>query len=417
MDFQKIISSAPQTPGIYLFKNRRGKVIYIGKAANLRSRLRSYLRAGWKDEMMKEASSVVWEELSSDIEALIREATVIKEYRPHYNILLRDDKNYFYVVITKEKFPRIYLSHQPFIESARYIGPFTDGGSIKRVLRLLRKTFPYCTCPSPARHVRPCVNAEIGKCHGFCCTRGAPTPDDYKTYRANIRAITKVLTGKVAALKKDLVIKMERAAADRRYEDARLCRDQVASLERIFAHSPYLKRELPEERRKALFLLRDLLGMREAPQRIEGYDISHYHGASSVASMVVFLDGVPARHEYRKFIMRSTEGINDFAMMQEVLSRRLRHPEWPMPDVFLIDGGKGQLSSAIRTLKGVGLKTHTVALAKREEELYLPNTKTPIRLKTMPPSLLHLLTSIRDEAHRCAVSFHRKRRSRLAKPA
>ncbi|MBI2053075.1 MAG: GIY-YIG nuclease family protein, partial [Candidatus Ryanbacteria bacterium] len=211
MNLKKIISKAPSSPGVYLFGDRRGKPLYIGKAANLRARLRSYLAPGWKENMLREAKTLGWHKLSSDIEALIEESRLIKEYKPRYNILFRDDKNYFFVVITRDKFPRIYLTHQPQGQkskikgqkskvksqrsktknqkSSEYIGPFTDGNSIKRVLRLLRTAFPYCTCSSLTRHKRRCVNAEIGKCLGFCCADIPIRQKDLLRYRANINAI------------------------------------------------------------------------------------------------------------------------------------------------------------------------------------------------------------------------------------
>ncbi|MBI2052773.1 MAG: hypothetical protein HYT34_00835 [Candidatus Ryanbacteria bacterium] len=229
-------------------------------------------------------------------------------------------------------------------------------------------------------------------------------------YRANINAIKKILSGKSRTLKKELARRMQTLAEKRKYEEARIARDQLASLERIFEHSPYLKKEITEERARALLLLKDLIGLAKVPRRIEGYDISHHQGSSSVGSMVVFENGMPQKNAYRKFIIRSVSGINDPAMMGEVLVRRLAHTEWEIPDLILIDGGKAQLGAARASVaKNIPL----AALAKREEELYMPGKSEPIRLMALSPPLLYLLTSIRDEAHRFAVSFHRKRQHRL----
>jgi len=409
-ELSKIIKKAPQNPGVYIFKNVRGTVLYVGKAVNLRSRLRSYTGRGWKEDMVKTAYSVVWEELPSDIGALIREAELIKKLSPHYNIWMRDDKNYSYVAFSKETFPRIWTTHQPDASlNANCIGPFTDAMALKRVLGLLRKVFPYCTCSSKVLHSRRCVNAQIGKCFGFCCTKEPHTKKDIARYRANIQAIKKILSGKSRLLRKELEQKMRAASVAQKYEEASILRDQFSSVTRIFEHSPYLKRDMESEREHALVTLKNLLSLKEVPERIEGYDISHHQGDAQVASMVVFQGGLPDKSQYRKFIIKSIEGINDPASIAEVLSRRLKHPEWPMPDLFLIDGGKGQLGAAARILK----KQNVVSIAKREEELYTLHSKQPFALKKLPPPLLALITHIRDESHRFAISFHRSRRRKL----
>jgi excinuclease ABC subunit C len=281
-------------------------------------------------------------------------------------------------------------------------------------LHLLRRAFPYCTCPSKIRHKRKCVNAEIGKCLGFCCADIAHTKKDIASYRANIAAIKKVLSGKTKTLERELAAKMATLAAGRRYEQAAIARNQIGALGSIFRHSPYLKKDMPEERARALRALQELLHLPRTPTRIECYDISHHHGDTSVASMVVFENGAPAKSEYRKFIIRRVTGINDPAMFHEILSRRLTHREWQLPDLIIVDGGKAQLGAVLRALKTSDvLRPSVAAIAKREEEFYIPGIKAPVRLKTLPPPLFHLITHLRDEAHRFAVTFHRKRRSRL----
>lgn len=438
MDIRKIISTAPSTPGVYIFKDKRKRILYIGKAANLRARLKSYAQPGWKEDMLKEARLLAWEELSSDIEALIRESELVKKHRPKFNILLRDDKNYFYVAFTKDIFPRIYLTHQPHGKAsprlkttATYIGPFTEGEPIKKVLKLLRATFPYCTCSTHMLHKRRCVNAEIGKCLGFCCTDMPTSKSDRARYMANISAIKKVLNGKTRSLAKSLEKKMTTLANAQRYEQARLVRNQLLSLARIFEHSPFLQNDMASERNKGLRTLQELLQVDRLPERIEGYDISHHQGSSTVASMVVFHNGMPQKSEYRKFIIKSVDGVDDFASLAETITRRLNHPEWPMPDIMLIDGGRGQLSavkmvldktakentifrgasepSGLSVRKSVFSEVVLISIAKREEELYTTTHEEPFKLKQLPAPLLHLITHIRDEAHRFAISFHRKR--------
>ncbi len=411
MDIKKAVKNAPSTPGVYIFRNKKRRILYIGKAANLRARLRSYANPGWKEQMLLVASSVEWEELNSDIEALIRESELVKKHKPHFNILLRDDKNYFFVAFTKDFFPHIYLTHQPTSDNkTTYIGPFTDGESIKRVLRLLRRAFPYCTCPTHTRHKRKCVNAEIGKCLGFCCADIPYSKQARLDYRANVTAIKKVLSGKTKILERNLLKKMSAFARAKKYEHAATLRDQIASLNRIFQHSPYLKKDISEDREKALNTLKDLLHLTKIPSRIECYDISHHQGDTSVASMVVFENGIPQKNEYRKFIMRSVIGINDPAMMHEVLARRMRHDEWQLPDLIIVDGGKTQLGAARLAIRE---RIPVASIAKREEELHVPRIKMPFKLKSLPSPLLHMITHLRDEAHRFAISFHRKRRRRL----
>src|SRR3989338_297942 len=242
MNIGNTIKKAPQAPGVYLFKNARGRMLYVGKAANLRARLRSYLHPRWKERMLAEASQVVWEELASDIEALIRESELIKTHHPQYNILFRDDKNYFFVECTKDIFPRIFLTHQPTGNpknkktKSTFIGPFTDGEAIKRVMRLLRNVFPYCMCSPRVLHARTCINAELGKCLGFCCRKVSASAQEIHTYKTNISAIKKILSGKARAFMLSLKKNMQTYAARQEYEKARALRDQLVSLDRILKH-------------------------------------------------------------------------------------------------------------------------------------------------------------------------------------
>jgi excinuclease ABC subunit C len=409
MEIKKRIVNAPQSPGVYIFKNRKRQVLYVGKAANLRNRLKSYTGRGWKEDMLKHATSVNWIELSSDIEALIKEAELIKGYKPRFNFMMKDDKNYAYVSFSNDKFPRITTTHQPSeSDKATFIGPFTDGVGLKRVLRLLRRGFPYCTCSAKLKHKRSCVNAQIGKCLGYCCLDKAAAKAELAEYKSNINYIKKVLTGKSKGLARQLEKKMMTVSHQQKYEEAASIRNQLTSINRIFEHSPFLKRDLQAERQKALIVLKELLRLDHVPERIEGYDISHHQGSESVASMVVFADGLPQKSEYRKFKMRTVEGINDPAMMAEVLTRRIRHKEWPKPDLIIVDGGKAQLNASKKKLKSK--KIAIASLAKRDEELFITTNKHPFKLKRLPPPLLNLVTHVRDEAHRFAISFHRKRR-------
>jgi len=421
-DFKK----APPSPGIYFFHDKNWKILYVGKAVNLRLRLLSYADAKMlgpaKERMVREAKKVSWQEFESEMEALIEEAIAIKQHRPKYNVVFRDDKQYFYVGFSKEKYPRIYLTHQPRSKEARlplgsraskseFIGPFTDGAALKSVLRNLQRVFPYCTCRE--KHKRPCVRSEIGRCLAICCLKNPPEKDPReKIYKKNIRAIGNILRGRKQDVIKHLEREMHVYSKAQNFEKAKEARDRLWALENIFRHAPIIKRELNPERLKALVLAKNMLSLSDIPHRIEGYDISNIQGTNAVGSMVVFESGEPKKSDYRLFKIRLKKTPDDYAMHQEVLMRRLRHDEWPLPDLFLIDGGLGQLNAAKEVLKLYQLKIPVVALAKREEELWI-SEKKKFSLKHLSPLLLHLFQHIRNESHRFAINFHRKRRSKI----
>ncbi len=433
--FQNVRNEIPLTPGVYFFRDARGGILYIGKAANLRVRLSSYfLKSSALDaakrRMLREADRITWQETDSEIEALLLEASLIKKHLPPYNIVMRDDKQYLFVGFTKEPFPRLVFTHQPvaFAQTqnskvkTEFVGPFTEGYAVKRLLRSLRKMFPYCRCKE--LHARPCQQAELGLCFDFCCLKSYEVEprkiSEYKKiYQKNIRYIKNILAGRQQRLLTHLKIDMRRASKRQDFEAAARLRDQAYILERIFAHRHILKKDYATENQKGLRELKMILGLQKIPERIEGYDISNIQGEFAVGSMVVFADGVADKNAYRKFRIRTVHGANDTAMMREVLSRRLKHPEWPLPDIMLIDGGKHQLNAALQALNTSNLasaKSNTVAfspsiisIAKREEELYVPNKKTPFQLKQMPTALLYLLQQIRNEAHRFAILYYRKR--------
>lgn len=410
-DFKK----APNGPGIYFFKDKNGKILYIGKAANLRLRLLSYADLKTlgpaKERMIKEAARVEWRRLESEVEALIEEALAIKQFKPRYNIVFRDDKQYLFVGFSKEKFPKIIVTHQKK-KNFEYIGPFTEGVSLRTVLQSLRRIFPYCTCKE--RHKRPCVRSEIGRCLGICCADEKffeDAKEREKNYRKNIRAIKNILRGRRQDVLKTLEKEMHEFSRKQNFEEARKVRDQLFALENIFKHAPIIRRELNPERLKALILAKEILGLADVPRRIEGYDISNIQGANAVGSMVAFENGEPKKEDYRLFKIRLKKTPDDIAMLQEVLMRRLRHDEWLLPDLFLVDGGIGQLNAARKILKFFNLEIPAVALAKREEELWIsPHKKLP--LKNLSPLLLHLFQHLRNEAHRFAITFHRKRRKK-----
>lgn len=439
----------PHTPGIYFFK--KGKtIIYIGKANNLKERISSYFSKQNIDprkiDMVHEATALSWQETLSDAEALIREAELIKKYAPQYNIVMRDDKQYFYVGFSRSTssgqahntFPRIFLTHQPHkklrvtsYELRDYIGPFTDGASLKQTLKLLRRAFPYCTCKE--KHKRVCQHASIGNCLGICCTRSphikALFPDYGKRasqYKKNVRIIKNILSGKGKKMIQQMQKNMVRLSRIQQYEKAALARDQLYALENIFSHKHIIKREETVYAHKGITYLKNALHLKKIPHRIEAFDISNIQGIDAVGSMIVFTGGEPNKNEYRKFKIRTPERPNDVGMIKEIVSRRLSNA-WTLPDIMVIDGGKTQLNTAKNALRNFQFqilnsksifnfqiakkitKIEVVALAKREEELYLSNNRI-IKLKEGPAPLLHLLQYIRNEAHRFAITYHKKRR-------
>lgn len=423
----------PTKSGIYIFKDAAQKPLYIGKAGNLKQRLASYWRRdapSKAQQLVREARTLLAQETESEIEALILEARLIKHHRPKYNVLMRDDKNYFFVGFTREEFPRVFITHQPnakgmrnkelgimdkkrrnskfIIHNSVHIGPFTGGGALKITLRLLRRIFPHCTCGVP--HKRPCLNAQIGRCPGYCCDKRQTLNDKrQKEYANNIRNLIAVLRGKKQRILAELKKQMPEAARKQEYEQAARLRDQIAGLKNIFAHKSVL--ELPRARtswKTTEQKLKNLVKVNRPIQRIEGYDISNLSGTEATGSMVVFTNGKPNKKEYRMFRIKSVRGANDPAMIREVIKRRLRHKEWLIPDLIVIDGGKSQFNAALLQLKTYDLQptTRLTALAKKEEELYTESRRMPIPLKTLNRDILHLFQAVRDEAHRFAKKYH-----------
>jgi len=436
----KNLEKIPRETGVYAFFGKEG-LLYIGKAANLRGRIKNHFHTpSYRDNLfIDRVQKIGYLETGSEIGALLLESQLIKQRQPKYNVMWRDDKNYFYVAITKEKLPRVFLTHQPrkalasapsakptafpelrsgkrLSREAIYVGPFTEGKPIKLVLRSLRGIFPYY-----ASRIHPktlCQYCHLGLCPG-------PAPDT-KQYRKNIRNLIAVLQGKRTSVLKNLKKEMGRASRLEQYEAAGKLRDRIRALENVFSHSRLLsgrqvhKQNPVRDYKSAEQELKRILGRTHNIVRMEAYDISNIQGKETTGSLVVFVNGKPDKNEYRKFKIHLDGKPNDFAMMQELISRRLSHAEWPLPDFMLIDGGKGQLSAALKAisslmrlsypqLNGTKFKNMKVAaLAKKHNELFLPGKKNPLLLSDMSSGLRNILLHIRDEAHRFAISYHRK---------
>ncbi len=338
----------PTTSGVYFFKNPKGKILYIGKAANLKNRLVFYLKKNITNtriaSMLQQAVKLAWQETDSEVEALILESRSIKKHRPPFNILMRDDKQYFYVVFTKEKFPKIFLTHQPLtLPHKTLIGPFTDGTALKTTLKLLRKTFPYCTCKE--KHNNYCLNYHLDNCPGFCCLKvDQSQTKDKKSYQKNIRSIKDILSGKRMSLSKKMEKEMQQAAKENDFIKAIAIRNKLRELKWIFENAKIIKQL--EEKDKTLKEVQNFFGLPVLPRRIEAFDISNIQGQFAVGAMAVFTDGQPYmaespgfrpdKSQYRKFKIKHTRSGGDIAMLKEILSRRLKHREWPLPDLIII---------------------------------------------------------------------------------
>lgn len=416
------LQKLPATPGIYFFKNKKKEVIYVGKASVLKNRVRQYFARGTKRSsklaaLHKEIAYIEWKVCASAIDALIEEARYIKAYRPKYNVVFRDDKSYRYVCITAEKeYPRIFITHQPerdkklipLQRGLKVIGPFTDGAALKETLRNMRRIYPYCTA-RPSK--KPCFDYHIGKCLGACAH-----PSARAQTKKNIQAIARILSGKRQNIIRKLEKDMKHAAMEERFQDAEEFKRKIMYLQKIFAHRPALERfALSTEPDAAEWetiqkSLQKFLATSRPIHRVEGYDISNIGGKHAVGSMVVFENGAPNKSEYRKFKIKSSpEEPNDPKMMHEIMSRRMAHEEWQKPDLIIIDGGKGQLSAVQKILQKDQL---VLTIAKREEEIYTPASPYPLPSSRLGNECALFIQRVRDEAHRFAVSYHRKVRSK-----
>lgn len=395
----------PDTPGVYLMKDAGGKVIYVGKATSLKRRVSSYFQRPHDariDEMVHLIRRIDYIQKPTAIEALILEANLIKYYWPKYNVMQKDNKSFLYLVITKEDFPRPLLIRGTQLdeESAKkykaVFGPYTSPKSLRAALDLLRKVFPWSTC-EPGRK-RPCFYVHLKQCPGVCVNLA-----DKKTYNKTIRDLIKFFEGKKDDLLKQYRREMKAAAKEKRFEDAAELRNKISFLEHI-RDVAILKREDADV---------DKIKMGEAAVnlfgRIEGYDISNISGTSTVASMVVFENGAPAKSEYRKFRIKTVTGSNDVAAIRETLMRRFRNP-WRHPDLLLIDGGLPQVNAAETVVHQLNLGLPVIGIAKGPERKRndLICSKQNLELCHLCEQYKDLLVQVRDEAHRFAIKYHRK---------
>jgi excinuclease ABC subunit C len=547
-DLQDKLDNLPTSPGVYQFKNKEGVIQYVGKAVNLRNRVRSYFHQSRNHEpriasMVSRISDLEVITTDSEVEALILEANLIKLHKPRYNVNLKDDKSYPYIVVTNEPYPRVFVTRRIRRDGSRYFGPYTDVLTMRAALKTVRDIFMIRSCNFmidaefiAKKKTRVCLDYHIKKCEGPC--EGLVSQEQYNVMIANVE---QVLNGKVTVVMESLQQQMTAAAEGLKFEDAAYYRDRMKELEiysskqkvvdvelrdrdivavstedddacgvifkiregKVIGRQHYYMSgvegksdseiletlvqryyleavDVPKEiilsfdiesktviqqwltlrrsggvsflfpeggelakliamcKNNAKFLLDELklqrlkqkdfvpsavrslqrdLRMEKPPRRIECFDISHFQGTETVASMVVFVDGKPKKSEYRKFKIRTVAAaeVNDFASMKEVIYRRYKRVQdeaLEMPELIMVDGGKGQLSSALESLKELKLEHHPIiSLAKRLEEVYVPGHSDPLPIPKSS-SALRLLQQLRDEAHRFAITFHRSLRDK-----
>lgn len=408
------IENLPKKPGVYILKGKSGEFLYIGKATNIQERVKTHFsQPNYRDELfIEKVSRIGYIETWSEIEALLLESELIKKHQPKYNVIWKDDKNYFFVGVTKEKLPRVFITHQKKdlvegtdkkVTKVDYIGPFVDGKQLKNTLKLLRRIFPFYY--TLAKHPYTlCQYCNLGLCPG-------PNPNA-REYRKNISGLLGVLKGKRKSVIKSMQKEMSEASVSNNFEKAAKIRDQIRTLEGTISNARIAEysHEKLQEWDSVQKILGEIIGTKRYISRIEAFDISNIQGKAATGSMVTFIKGRPAKDFYRKFRIRMVGKPNDVAMIKEVLGRRFGHPEWGVPDLILIDGGKPQLNAALSSLEPNLLNIKVASLAKRREELYLPGHRRPLLMKTLSREVFNLILQLRDEAHRFAITYHRKLR-------
>jgi excinuclease ABC subunit C len=425
------VKEFPVTPGVYLMKDAQGRVLYVGKAKNLRNRAGHYFTKAAAEDMrtadlVKLIADIDFLSAETEVDALLMEARLVKDLQPRFNIGLKDGKSFPYLQIRmREDYPRVEFTRQPRRRGVKLYGPFTSAKSLRAAIQVLQRIFQFRTCSLDIhsadprwRWFRPCLLHSIRQCTAPCNFRVTK-----EEYRKQIRALRLVLEGKKDKLLAEMDLEMQEASAAMRFEKAGRIRDEIEALRKLSLRGNVDKDVQPEvfqiEPKKGLIGLRKILGLRQTPRTIEGVDIAHLGGDEKVASLVAFIDGLPFKPGYRRYRIKTVSGIDDFASIREVVSRRFRafpsrrrrhgrfaEEEHPFPDILLIDGGKGQLNAALDCFRVLGVEPPClVSLAKQEEEIYRPGDAEPLRL-SRHAAALRLLQYVRDEAHRFAQHYH-----------
>jgi excinuclease ABC subunit C len=427
------LSMIPHSPGVYLMRDRQGHILYVGKARDLAKRVSSYFLESIEHPakiaaLVATINHIDYVPAASEREALIIEQKLIHRLQPHFNAMWKDDKSYPHVKLTwKEDFPRLFLSRKISKDGSKYFGPYPNVTPIRRLLRYIWKThmFPLRPCdfkfseknPLPLEKAKQCLYYHTKECPAPCVGRISR-----HDYRAIAKGAETFFKRNYKALIETWKEELSAASKAQNYERAAVLRDNVEALEHMAERVTVRQIELSDlgeriDRSRAITELQSALFLKRPPIRVECFDISHFQGTDTVASLVVFERGEPKKEDYRRFKIRTVSGVDDFASMGEVVGRRyrrLRDEGKTLPDLILIDGGKGQLSAAqtaIRKELDSSRIPPMAALAKQEEELFLPERGESVRLAKDSPAL-HLVQRVRDEAHRFAVTFHRLRRAK-----
>lgn len=391
---------APDAPGVYLMRDRASRVIYVGKARSLKKRLLHYFRPGLDNKtqaLMEKVAQIEYRLASSETLALLLEYKLIHEFNPHYNILLKDDKSFPWVRISGEDFPCFEIVRKKTDTASRYLGPYTSAKLLQNALKIIRREFTFRSCSVLPK--RACVYSRIRLCPAPCV--GQIT---VASYRGLVENIILILEGKTDLLISKLTALMQEKARLKDFEAAARIRDQLAVLAALWASQPAdgLKNELVS--------LQQSLKLKNLPVRIEGFDLSNLYGTLAVGSLVSFYRGQPDKSNYRRFKIKSFSGIDDYKMLAEVIHRRyvrLLQEAKPLPDLLLIDGGKGHILTAARQLDSLGIKIPLVSIAKEKENIYQVGLDSRLSRPKLGPGALNLIRRIRDEAHRFAVVYHR----------
>lgn len=414
------LKNLPQKPGVYFFKDSSGKILYVGKARNFKKRIYSYFSrrpdftsgvgiptkssgqnpkdlGARLEKMIEEVAKINFVQTDSEIEALLLEAELVKRYQPKYNVRLKDDKGYLYLGITKnEDFARVFFARKPDLVKikAEYFGPYTSADSLRKAIKFLRRIFPIRTCRKMPKKV--CLWYHISRCGGPC--EGKISKTEYKKI---IRELKQFLKGRKKNLQKTIESQMKAVAKSKDFEKAAILRDRLFALkhlDKVWMATRQVKEKIPK--------------------RIECYDISNIMGNEATGSMVVFADGQANKNQYRRFKIRTVRGISDTEMLAEVLERRFKRDDWPLPNLIIIDGGVGQLNVARKiVLEKSNLNIPIVAIAKGRKAALRPEGRgrKKDRLFFAGKKVLtdkKLIQQIRDEAHRFAIKYHRLLRSK-----
>lgn len=425
-------SSLPDEAGVYEYLDKENKVLYVGKANSLKSRVSSYfLKSANLGEKTKQLVSQIHKIrvtiVESELEALLLESFYIKKYRPKYNIRLSDDKSYVQIRISiKESYPSVQLARRETDPSSIYFGPYPSSSAVKLVLKTIRKVFPYVSVQNHPRRI--CLYNHLGLCP---CPPVFDSPELKKKYRKNIKGIVRILEAQSPKILKELEKEREIFSKNEKYEEANEIQKKINALKIITEpfHKPFeyhvnpnLRVDLRELEISELISVLNSNGLNlQNLTRIECYDISNTQGVYATGSMVVFVNGEKESSQYRRFKIKKDGSPNDFAMMEEVLTRRFKRDGWDTPDLVIVDGGKGQVSSALKAFAVNKIGIPLIGLAKREETIIIPNkneldNEAEFREVSLPKNskALHLIMRIRDEAHRFAITYHRKLRSKFS---